>query len=96
MLAKLKFLSVFGLLMLGLVSSASAATCTIYYSGTVYGSTPVNTTTEAVAPFTVNCDGAYSGSLTNLSSAWLTLQLEKLVNGAWTVVSSGYISYSAP
>lgn len=75
-------------------TTSSAANCTIYYSSTVYGSTPVNTTTVATGPFTTNCTGSFSGSLTNLSSAWLTLQLEKQVSGTWTVVNSGYINYS--
>lgn len=94
MLARLKFISAVGLLMFGLSSIASAATCKTYISSTVPGSTPVNTTTVALGPFTVNCSGSFGGSLTNTSRAWLTLQLEKEVNGVWTIVNSGYIAYS--
>lgn len=75
-------------------ATSSAAACTIYTSSSVYGSTPYLTTTVANGPFTTNCTGAFSGSLNNLSSAWLMLQLEKQVSGNWTVVNSGYISYS--
>lgn len=94
MFQRLKMFSAIGLLTVGLVPFASAATCSTYSSSTVNGTTPINTTSVAVAPFTVNCTGSYTGSLTNLSSAWLTLQLEKQVSGTWTVVNSGYISYS--
>lgn len=94
MLTRLKYFCVIGLLMFGLISSASAATCKTNISSTVYGSTPYLTTTVVTGPFTINCNGAFSGSLKNLSSAWLNLQLEKLQNGQWGVVSSGYyISY---
>src|ERR1035437_304828 len=94
MLTRLKYFCVIGLLMFGLISSASTATCKTNISSTVYGSTPYLTTTEALGPFTINCNGGFGGSLKNLSSAWLNLRLEKFENGAWGGVSSGYyISY---
>jgi hypothetical protein len=74
----------------------AAATCSIYFQSTVYGSTPYLATTVAVSPFTVSCSpGVYSGTLTALNAGSMTLQLEKQVSGSWTVVqNSTYISYS--
>lgn len=68
----------------------------IYSSTTLYGGpTEVGWGTIAYGPYTANCAGVHRGYLKNLSSAWLDLELQKLVNGTWVYVSSGgYTSYS--
>ncbi len=94
MFLRLVFVLTVGLTTLGLVSTASAANCQFYVSSTVVGNTPYLTTTVALVPFAVNCNGSFGGTLQNLSSAWLTLQLEKQdSSGNFQVVASGYISY---
>lgn len=95
MLTRLKYFSAIGLLMFGLVSSASAANCKTFMSSTAYGSTPYNTTTLVIGPITTKCTGGFGGSLNNLSRAWLTVQLEKQnSSGSWSIVNSGYIAYT--
>lgn len=81
-----------------LVSAAGVAHafCQFYIDSTYYGTTPGNSSSVAVGPFTTTCSpGVYSGRLTNLSGASLSVQLEKQSSGIWNVVHSGSpINYS--
>lgn len=76
-------------------ANIKAASC-LYFSNSVYGGpTAVNTFNVAYGPYTSNCSGVHTGTLSNQSSAWLQLHLEKLVSGIWkTVSNSTYTSYS--
>jgi hypothetical protein len=72
----------------------SAASCIRYTNTVTGGPTAVDTAEIAYGPYTTNCSGYHSGSLTNLSSAFLDLYLQKLISGAWQNVASGYINYN--
>ncbi len=48
-----------------------------------------------MAPFTIACNGSFSGNLKSLSRVRLRLQLERLTpGGTWETVDTGYITYS--
>jgi|GEM_PF-6841005 len=90
----LRILGLVGLMSIGFISTAHAAACTVSVSNSVIGSVAPGGETVAAGPFAVNCDGSFSGSMQNLSSASMILELQKYVGGAWVAVASGYISYS--
>lgn len=79
------------------ISPAATATVTpaitcIKFSGFLTGGpTAINTAVVAQGPFTTKCSGFLTGTLTNTSSAFLSLYLQKLVSGVWTNVA-GYSS----
>jgi hypothetical protein len=89
-------LCVFALLIFGHASFATAAACRTYISSSLTGTTPPQSTSVAVSPFTISCDGSFSGSLTILdSNPRPTLQLEtQRDDGIWEIVDSGFIAYS--
>lgn len=90
----LKSIFASGMLLCAFTTHANAAPCSTYFSSYLYGSTPGNSQTVVHGPFTINCEGSFSGSIQRLSSASMYIELEKLVGGSWVKVTTGYVSYN--
>ena len=77
---------------LGSISTAQAASCTLYFSNSTLATVPSASTVVVVGPYTTSCTGSHTGSVNNLSNAYLVGWIERNIGGLWTDVSGAGMS----
>lgn len=77
---------------LGSISTVQAASCTLYFSNSALAPVPSASTVVVVGPYTTSCTGAHTGSVNNLSNAYLVGRVERNIGGVWTDVGGAGMS----